>query len=263
MRRMFYKYEGAGNDFVIFDHRERFFDHKNVALIQEICDRRRGVGADGLILLENSASHDFKMVYFNSDGKESSMCGNGGRCIVAFAKHLGLISDKTEFEAIDGPHDATLLDNEEVTLKMSDIQSVEINDDHFVLNTGSPHFVKPTKTIEQDDIYSFGRTIRYSEKYKSEGINVNLFQLEQPHLIKVRTYERGVEDETLACGTGVTACAIASYIFQDINTQEFSTKVKTKGNDLLRVKFRFDGNKFFNVWLTGPATFVFSGYLNV
>lgn len=263
MKRKFYKYEGAGNDFVLFDHRNAFIDHNDRELIRHLCDRRRGIGGDGLILLEFSEGKDFHMVYFNADGNQSSMCGNGGRCIVAFANMLGLIDEKTEFLAIDGIHHGEILPNGRVTIKMSDVEKVIREEEYFEMDTGSPHYVKSTSDLTVEDIEAFGRSIRYSASYLDQGINVNLMEIKKPDFIKVETYERGVEAETLACGTGVTACAIASYLLQGINTSYFSTEIQTKGNDLLEVKFQKKGTRFVDVWLTGPATFVFSGEVDI
>lgn len=248
----FYKYQGSGNDFVIVDDRNLHFPIDN-KLIKKICDRRFGVGADGLILLQNHADYDFKMVYFNADGNESSMCGNGGRCIVAFAKMLGIIENKTLFLAIDGEHEAEINESE-VSLKMSDVNHIEKGDSYFYMNTGSPHYVEFNTDVSQFDLISSAKKIRYNERFKAEGTNVNYVTVKNAG-IKVRTYERGVEGETLSCGTGVTACAIATFLKFGGNN---NINIETEGGQL-NVKFEQIGEVIKNVWLTGPAKMVFEG----
>ncbi len=249
----FYKYQGTGNDFIIIDNRNKSFEIDN-NLIKKMCDRRFGIGADGLMLLENHNNTDFRMVYFNSDGYEGTMCGNGGRCIVAFANKLGIIKNKTKFIAVDGVHYAEINDGL-VSLKMLDLKQIErINDDYF-LNTGSPHYVKFVDEFNKINVYNEGKRIRNNDTFKAKGTNVNFAQL-TGNIIKVGTYERGVEDETLSCGTGVTAVAICAYIESDKKINNFD--IETKGGNL-NVSFDNKNNLFENVWLTGPATFVFSG----
>ncbi len=259
MNLTFFKYEGAGNDFVIVDNRQGLFDPNNQQHIQKLCNRRFGIGADGLMLLQERTGYDFEMVYFNSDGKEGSMCGNGGRCIVAFAHTLGLVKKTTRFLASDGEHLAELINPKYVNLKMNDVNQVEVAEDFFYLNTGSPHYVKFVKGIEELDVYTLGRQIRYNDRFKAIGTNVNFVE-EINHRLMVRTYERGVEDETLACGTGITAGAIAF----SMATGEIRNKYQMKalgGN--LSVKFTREENRFTNIWLEGPATFVFKGEISV
>lgn len=253
----FYKYQGTGNDFIMIDNREQKFS-SSAHLVQKLCDRRFGIGADGLILLENSNEHDFKMVYFNSDGNPSTMCGNGGRCIVAFAKQLGIISNKATFEAIDGVHCAKI-ENDEVSLEMISVNDVMKNGNDYVLNTGSPHYVAfVEQDIEEYPVYQQGFSIRNSEPFKQEGINVNFVSIKGEGIF-VRTYERGVEDETLSCGTGVTAAAIATYL----KTNKNPTLIQTLGGNL-KVSFEANSNhSFTNVWLIGPATLVFEGLINI
>lgn len=254
----FFKYQGTGNDFVMVDNRTGVFpDASDVALIARLCDRRFGIGADGLILLEHAPGFNFRMVYFNADGRESSMCGNGGRCIVAFANHLGIIGDHCRFIAIDGPHEARITAPDWVELKMSDVAAVaQTSDGDYVLNTGSPHYVQFVDQLDDLPVAEQGRKIRYSETYQAAGINVNFVEAEEAG-IAVATYERGVEDETLSCGTGVTAAAIAWYLK---NTDKGPTEVavSTKGGQL-KVRFKPTENGFGDVWLCGPAVRVFEG----
>ena len=249
----FYKYQGTGNDFVMIDNREGIYA-PTTEQNRLLCDRKFGIGADGLICLQPSDKYDFEMLYFNSDGNESTMCGNGGRCLVAFAKQIGIITDKATFNAIDGLHEATIDENNWVELKMMNVDSVENNNTHFVLNTGSPHYIKFVENISQVDVYQEGKAIRYNERFKAEGINVNFVSVAN-NGIDVVTYERGVEDETLSCGTGVTAAAIAySYLKEGVS----NVPIKTKGGNLA-VKFTKSTNGFENIWLCGSATFVFKG----
>ena len=259
MKTKFYKYQGAGNDFVVVDNRDEHFDGDNVELIASICDRRFGIGADGLMLLQAHAEHDFVMRYFNADGREASMCGNGGRCIVAFARKLGLIDNKTRFLAVDGLHEADIYKDDLVNLKMQNVPEVEIGEDYFYLNTGSPHFVRFADNVNLIDVVQEGRRIRNSERFLAEGTNVNFVQLHDKG-IKVYTYERGVEDETLACGTGITASALCAAI--KTGKDEGSFPVQAKGGQL-EVSFKRSGNQFTEIWLKGPATFVFEGTIEL
>lgn len=259
MAIQFYKYQGAGNDFVIIDDRELSFDTNNQDLIQRICDRRFGIGGDGLMLLQNSSDYDFRMVYFNSDGKEGSMCGNGGRCLVRFAYDLGVIGKKTNFIAVDGPHEAELDEQGLVHLKMINVDEIQQKGTDFFMNTGSPHYVSFVNDLEHMDVFQKGRAIRYNDEFKKEGTNVNFCEVKSHANLFVRTYERGVEDETLACGTGVTAVALA-YALQN-NLQE-KIDVKVLGGDLA-ISYNKTEQGFNNVFLIGPAKFVFKGVLNV
>ncbi|MFA8433164.1 MAG: diaminopimelate epimerase [Marinifilaceae bacterium] len=263
MQIEFAKYQGTGNDFVLIDNRQNIISPQNIQLIQHLCDRKFGIGADGLMLLENENSYDFRMRYFNSDGKEASMCGNGGRCIVAFAYHLGIIKEQTHFIAVDGEHDANVLDQDGklwVSLKMQDVQEVETGKNYFYLNTGSPHYVTFIEQSEGFDTYTEGKNIRYNERFKKEGTNVNFVQIEND-LLRVSTYERGVEDETLSCGTGVVASALSSSLLMDKPTGKL--QVKTKGGDLQVRYHRSDQDNFTNIWLEGPATKVFKGNIQI
>jgi diaminopimelate epimerase len=254
----FFKYQGAGNDFVLIDNRDQQFDTKDTALVAQLCDRRFGIGADGLMLLQQRAGYDFEMVYYNADGNPSSMCGNGGRCIVSFAKHLGIIEKSTRFLAVDGEHEATINDTADwVSLKMIDVEHIEKDGDDFVLNTGSPHYVKEVVDLKNLDVFAAGRAIRYNATYKQAGINVNFVEAVNDGY-QVRTYERGVEDETLACGTGVTAVALAmAWHHNRLGT--YSTPIKAMGGDL-NIRFTYLGNGVFkDIYLEGPAKLVFEG----
>ena len=262
----FYKYHGTGNDFIMVDDRALNFPEQDTKLVEQLCHRRFGIGADGLILLQNAEGYDFRMVYYNSDGNKSSMCGNGGRCLVAFAHFLGLVTDKAHFIATDGPHEAIVneaipLSTElHISLHMQDVNEVtKEGNDVCILNTGSPHYVKFEKEIDTINIVPEARAIRYNEIYKQEGINVNFVQHRGKEHIKVRTYERGVEDETYSCGTGVTASAIANHAKYHPTTEgAFSTKINTPGGEL-EVSFHAKGHHYTNVWLKGPAVRVFEG----
>ncbi|WP_282122193.1 diaminopimelate epimerase [Algibacter mikhailovii] len=255
MRQTFYKYQGTGNDFVMIDNRQQTFDKNNTKHVAFLCDRRFGIGADGLILLENHPDYDFKMVYYNADGNESSMCGNGGRCLVAFAKQLGVIEDKAVFEAIDGLHHAHI-EGDIVKLQMVDVPVVEQHKEHVFLNTGSPHHVQFESNIENFDIKSKGAEIRYGAPYNDAGSNVNFVQKLTENAFRVRTYERGVEDETLSCGTGVTAVAIAMHSIGETKANQVTLQVE---GGVLEVSFESQDGAYDNVWLIGPAKLVFEG----
>lgn len=263
----FFKYQGTGNDFVMLDQRERqHLARTDVAQVARLCDRRFGIGADGVILLENHPDFDFEMVYFNSDGSQS-FCGNGGRCTVAFARQLGAVrGEMCHFLAIDGPHEARFApgktpDETWVELKMRDVPSVEIAaPDTYILNTGSPHFVRFVPELAAFDMVQEGRAVRYSERFRAEGINVNLAAALE-NGIQMQTYERGVEDETLSCGTGVTAAALAHFLHTHRTPGRLEIPVKTRGGNLA-VRFTADANgSFSDVWLCGPAVRVFEGII--
>ena len=200
MHLNFFKYQGAGNDFIIIDNRNQIFPLFNhPELIKKLCNRHFGIGADGLMVLQLKEGYDFEMLYYNADGREGSMCGNGGRCIVAFAKYLEIIDNETNFLAVDGPHYAKISEiSNWVSLQMIDVQSVISDGEAFVLNTGSPHYVLPVNDLDKKDVYHDGKDIRYNETYKAQGINVNFVE-DLGDSYFVRTYERGVEDETFAC----------------------------------------------------------------
>ncbi|GAB1858463.1 diaminopimelate epimerase [Flavobacteriaceae bacterium MHTCC 0001] len=255
MQQKFYKYQGTGNDFVMIDNRQQSFDKNNTKLVAQLCDRRFGIGADGLILLENHESYDFKMVYYNADGNESTMCGNGGRCLVAFAKQLGIITDKTIFEAIDGIHHASI-ENEMVRLHMQDVPTVLHNNEYVFLNTGSPHHVQFENAIDDFDIKTKGANIRYGELYGAAGSNINFVKKIDPVTFRLRTYERGVEDETLSCGTGATATAIAMHYIGETESKHITINVE---GGKLEVSFDVNDGSYTNVWLKGLAKYVFEG----
>ena len=252
----FYKYQGTGNDFVMIDNRSLTFDKSNVAVIENLCNRRFGIGGDGLILLENHAAYDFEMVYFNSDGKQSSMCGNGGRCIVAFAKKLQIIEQATAFIAIDGVHHANVADNGEVSLQMIDIETISFTENHVFLNSGSPHHIEMVDDLKNIDVQKNGSEIRYSKRYEPDGSNVNFVSKINDNTFAIRTYERGVEAETLSCGTGATAAAIAVHAWK--STEATSINIMVQGGQL-RIDFDVIDNCYKNIYLTGKALFVFEG----
>ncbi|WP_298514845.1 diaminopimelate epimerase [uncultured Kordia sp.] len=258
MTLSFYKYQGTGNDFVLIDNRQDIFPKNDTKLVHHLCDRKFGIGADGLILLENDADCDFKMVYYNSDGNESSMCGNGGRCMVAFANFLGVIQQETTFIAIDGKHYATI-DGDMVHLQMQDVATIEDHEGYVFLDTGSPHHVTFKEGIEKFDIKKEGAEIRYGAPYFEEGSNVNFVKKISDAEFRVRTYERGVEDETLSCGTGVTAVALAMHHLQETTANEVVLQVE---GGTLKVSYEYDTNSYKNIFLKGKATQVFKGEIS-
>lgn len=255
----FHKYHGAGNDFILLDDREGdLLAQLDQPTIASYCARHFGIGADGLMLLRNHPAYDFEMVYYNSDGAASSMCGNGGRCIVRFAHDLGILKAEYNFLAVDGPHRAKILANGNVTLEMIDVASISSpRAEAFVLDTGSPHYIAFVADAALVDIVSRGRAIRQSPPYAAEGINVNFVSGDTKGL-SIATYERGVEDETLACGTGVTAAAIAAVHRINAPTGDFRIPVRAKGG-LLAVSGTHKDGRYTNLWLEGPAVRVFGG----
>lgn len=254
----FEKFQGTGNDFIVIDNRKGNFDDLAIGAIQKMCNRHFGIGADGLIMIKNHADYDFEMGYFNADGTKS-FCGNGARCAVKFAKDLQMISNATVFLAIDGVHEARIIEGV-VRLKMQDVNTIEMDNQAYVINTGSPHFIQFVEDLKQIDIVGMGKAIRFSEKYREEGINVNVVSKDN-NGISLLTYERGVEDETLSCGTGATAAALA-FIFSEGKLGDFQLPVKVKGGDLSISGF-FDGKTFTNVYLSGPAEKVFDGTISI
>ena len=254
MKLEFYKYQGTGNDFVVIDDRIQQFDITDEDRIRNICNRRKGVGADGLILLRSHLDADFEMLYFNANGKEGSMCGNGGRCLVDFAHFLGIIEDDCTFIAIDGLHEAKWTE-ESVAIKMIDVFEVEVRDKYVYLDTGSPHYVQFVKDLKNYPVFEQGKSIRYNERFKQNGTNVNFVEILGSSCM-VRTYERGVENETFACGTGVTAVAIAAHANKKNLDNPLSVSVL---GGVLKVSFEEVNGIYKNVWLTGHAKQVFKG----
>jgi diaminopimelate epimerase len=254
----FSKYQGTGNDFVIIDNRDGRIALSNQQ-IAFLCDRRFGVGADGLMLLGTAEGYDFSMTYYNANGTEGTMCGNGARCLVQFAHDSGMIKEHYQFIAVDGPHEASIHPNGWVHLKMSDVNTVETGEDFFVTNTGSPHYIQTVADIENFEVFNEGKAIRFNERFKKEGINVNFMQHLKDHLF-VRTYERGVENETYSCGTGVTAAAITSCLHKQ---GEHEIQIQTLGGKLA-VSFNNQGGGHFNhIWLKGPGTFVYKASIQL
>lgn len=254
----FYKYQGTGNDFVLIDNRDGQYNNLSQEYISKICDRRFGIGADGFMLLNNRPDYDFEMVYFNADGREGTMCGNGGRCIVRFAHDLGIATQNFKFIAVDGDHVADV-NSDLVSLKMSDVASVQTFSDHAVLNTGSPHYVKKVSNISEIDVYNEGKRIRYSETFAPGGINVNFVEPLENGSLKVRTYERGVEAETYSCGTGATAAALVFYK-NEIGPN--SIDIEVVGGALNISYNRAADGSANDIWLKGPAVKVFEGAIS-
>jgi diaminopimelate epimerase len=259
MELHFYKYQGTGNDFILLDGREKMpeLSEKQIAAM---CNRRFGIGGDGLMILRHYPGYDFEMKYYNADGREGSMCGNGGRCIVRFAYHLGIHRDNYHFLAPDGEHEADIDINGMVRLKMNDVNAVKQHSGDFILNTGSPHYIKYVNDIREYDVPHEGYTIRNSAQFVREGINVNFVETVNDHTIFVRTFERGVEAETWSCGTGVTAAALVSAHNETGFNQ---VDVETLGG-MLSVEYdRVSEGEYRNIWLIGPAEYVFEGHTNL
>jgi len=260
MTLSFFKYQGTGNDFIILDNRAGLFDHLSTEIIEHLCHRKFGIGADGLMLMNSHEQYDFEMIYYNADGKTSSMCGNGGRCMVKFAFDLGMHKYTYTFLAVDGLHEAEIEINRGVKLRMNDVNEVIQEKGYYILNTGSPHFIKPSENVENVNVCKSGNEIRFSKQFEQEGINVNFVESLDNDSIFVRTYERGVEDETLSCGTGVTAAAL---IFAH-NQRGFNrVEVKTLGGHLSVEFNKIDDQNFKDIWLCGPATFVYKGEIAI
>lgn len=259
MQFSFAKYQGSGNDFIIIDDRTNHVE-LSTDQIRRLCHRKFGIGADGLMLLKSNPLYDFEMVYFNADGNVGSMCGNGGRCLVKFASDIGIRKSLYHFIATDGEHDAEITDSGWIHLKMKDVDFVQEHHGEFVLNTGSPHYIKIVPDAMAVNVVEEGKHIRYNKEYEENGINVNFVEVIENDTILVRTYERGVEDETLSCGTGVTASALVNAH----NEKGFNRiEVKTLGGKLA-VEFEKTGEtNFSNIWLCGPASFVFNGNIQL
>jgi diaminopimelate epimerase len=257
MQLEFFKYQGTGNDFVMIDNRKGVFDPDNLELVRSLCNRKFGVGADGLILIQDHPDYDFECVYYNADGSKS-LCGNGSRCAVEFSRTLGIIKDKTTFLAIDGAHEAFIKDGL-VHLKMNNVSGVNKQGNDYYLNTGSPHYVRFVEEVKNIDVFEEGRAVRHSDQFKKEGINVNFTESLGAGSIFVRTYERGVEDETLSCGTGVTACALVN----GLKGMKSPVSVKTLGGELSISFVQTGEQQFENIYLIGPAQFVFAGKIDI
>jgi len=256
----FFKYHGTGNDFILIDDRKSRYRFSNEA-IAKLCDRHFGIGADGLILLRDKQGYNFEMLYYNSDGLPGSMCGNGGRCCVAFAHSLGLLNETAKFIAFDGKHEAQVISSVPyvIKLQMSDVDKVESNNEFVFLNTGSPHYISFTDDVKTLDVVTQGKKIRYGDRFKKEGTNVNFVKINGDELY-MRTYERGVEDETLSCGTGVTAAVLAASMKSE--NIKSGCIVHTPGG-MLKVFFRKNETGFSDVWLQGKAEAVFKGEINI
>ena len=265
MKIQFYKYQGTGNDFVMIDNRDRCIDNYDSEFISNLCDRKYGIGSDGLILIEDNNDLDFTMKYFNSDGSELGMCGNGARCVTQFAKKLGIINNSAIFQASDGAHHAEIINNNYVRVKMNDIDMsnydlIDKNFDNIYLHNGSPHLIINSNDIDKIDVFNEGRKIRYGDKYKDEGVNINFVEFtSNSSLCKVRTYERGVEDETLSCGTGAVAVAVVLNYSKITNKEEIIISMKG-GN--LKVSFNRLGDNFSNIWLYGDVAEIYKGEIN-
>lgn len=259
MEYTFYKYQGTGNDFILIDNRFQSLPCNDSSIIERLCDRRFGIGADGLILLQESKSYDFKMVYFNANGKEGSLCGNGARCTVAFAKFINCIDTKATFEAVDGLHNASITDNI-VSLQMNDVIDIQEFENHCFLDTGSPHHIEMVEDIKTHDTVVLGRLIRNREPYNKVGTNVNFVQQLSVSKFAARTYERGVEGETFSCGTGAVAVALAMY--QTKKTTHNSIEIETKGGRL-DVQFVPTKKGYEKIFLLGPAEQVYSGTIKL
>jgi len=253
----FFKYQGTGNDFVMIDDRSEQFDLNNHNRIAHICNRKFGIGADGLILIRNHMEADFEMIYYNADGYLTSLCGNGSRCAVKFAYQLGVIGNQCTLMTVEGILKANI-ENDLVHIKMPDVNDVEVHKDHYFLHTGSPHHICFVENVEQYDVFNEGRKIRSGAPYFEEGSNVNFVQPIDASQIFVRTYERGVENETLSCGTGVTAAALV----QGLEGASSPIHVKTLGGKL-QVSFERENKRFKNIYLIGPAENVFTGKISI
>ena len=259
MKINFSKYNGAGNDFILIDDRENLIND-NKSLISYFCDRHFGIGADGLIILKESSNSDFEILHYTSDGNLGSLCGNGSRCAVLFAFNKDIISRNTVFHAFDGIHNAEILGNGLIKMEMKVNSDIVSNSYGTWLDTGSPHLVVEMNDTDELDVNNEGRLIRYSDFYKEEGVNVNFVEKISDDQFKIRTYERGVENETLACGTGSTASAICMNFLGKTNSNNIT--MQCKGGDL-NVQFNISGKDYKGISITGPAKLVFEGVIEV
>lgn len=271
MKILFNKYEGAGNDFIIVKNSPQLIDHSDNQLIKNLCDRRFGIGADGLMLIEEYDRSDFRMYYYNSDGSTGKMCGNGARCAAHFAMRHMTGFRELFFLAGDGLHSARPDGPERIEISIRDVTEIREAPDGILVNTGVPHLVVFTEDCGDTDVVTAGRKLRRSRAYAPAGVNVNFATVVDKRL-HVRTYERGVEDETLACGTGITASAIAAASTGKIVTSSLATdsgkiitcatEIITRGG-ILSVRFTLTDTGATDIFLTGPATFVFSGEIEI
>jgi diaminopimelate epimerase len=260
----FYKFESTGNDFIIIDNRVKSVILSNQQ-IKKICDRRFGVGANGLIFYNQSNNYDFEMKYFNANGYEGSMCGNGGRSLIAFSHFIGDAINDVTFNAVDGMHKGSIISKSSdkqwlIKLQMIEVEKYKMVDKAYDIDTGSPHYVEFLEELKDINVYEKGRSIRYNDVYVKNGTNVNFVEVIDENKLFVRTYERGVEDETYSCGTGVTASALA-YAIKN-NLQQASINIKVFGGNL-KVSFEREGNKFYNIWLEGSSNFIFKGEMDI
>ncbi|WP_448519107.1 diaminopimelate epimerase [Rhodoflexus sp.] len=264
MKIDFYKYQGTGNDFIMIDNRMLWFPAEDERLVARLCHRRFGIGADGLILIQQHPDYQFEMIYFNADGRPGSLCGNGARCTVAFAHRLGIINNTAHFLAADGPHEARIDEAHLIWLQMADVQTIKPWNNGYFLNTGSPHVVQFEQQLANFPVYEQGKHIRNLNDFAPSGTNVNFAEIQSDSALYVRTYERGVEDETYSCGTGVTAAALAysaARASSDRLGKQQIIDVHTIGGNL-KVAFRHLPESFSDIWLIGPAEYVFSGTIN-
>tara|TARA_B100001996_G_scaffold255866_1_gene198829 strand:+ start:6470 stop:7252 length:783 start_codon:yes stop_codon:yes gene_type:complete len=260
MKIKFQKYQGTGNDFIIINNNSLSFPNKNKDLIKSLCDRKFGIGSDGLILINPSTKTDFEMVYFNSDGNLGSMCGNGARCSAKFAQNQKIIKNNTIFNTCDGKHSAEIIENN-IFLSMKNVSNIKSYKKDLLIDTGSPHYIKTVDDLEKYDVYKEGKKIRNSFKFNNNGgVNVNFVQVVSNSEFYVRTFERGVEDETLSCGTGVTAVALAMFYLKKTNSKKI--KIKTRGGDL-KVNFNVSKNDYTDIKLIGSVEMIFSGEIEI
>lgn len=256
MRLHFHKYQATANDFVLVDNRKGDYNF-TPQQIEKICDRRLGIGADGLVLIEHDSEAMFKMIYYNPDGSQS-LCGNGCRSAVEFANRLGIIKKNCSFSAFDGVHEASILADGQIRLRMNDVNDIKRMEDDFYMNTGSPHYCKFVSDVKSYPVFEEGRKLRYDKRF-SEGTNVNFIEKKNDQTLFVRTYERGVEAETYSCGTGITAVALAAA------HQGYSSPVQinARGGTIIIEFNQNPTGTFTDIYLTGPAKMVFEGFLEL
>lgn len=258
MNLSFFKYQGAGNDFIVLDGRGSV-PSLSAEQIAALCHRRTGIGADGLMILLAHSDFDFEMKYYNADGREGSLCGNGGRCLTRFASDIGINQKEFRFLASDGPHEARLAENGWIHLHMLPVNSIDHRGADAILHTGSPHYIRMVEDVQHFPVVEEGKRIRYNKEFSEQGINVNFVQ-RVPRGLWVRTYERGVEDETLSCGTGVTAAALACA---GESREKQQTAIFTRGGELAVIFTKTGEHSFEDIWLCGPAERVFTGKIEL